>query len=132
MITTKRKPYVRAMPANWWRKLGFYRFYMLREGTAVPAVWFSLELIYGLYALKAGEANWDGFVHFLQNPVVLALNLLTLLAALLHTKTWFELAPKATVLVVKDEKVGPAPFIATLWGVTAVVTVVILAVALIV
>lgn len=34
-MTTKRKPYVRPMTSTWWKKLPFYRFYMLREGTAV-------------------------------------------------------------------------------------------------
>jgi fumarate reductase subunit C len=53
-MTTKRKPYVRPMPSTWWKKLPFYRFYMLREGTAVPTVWFSIVLIYGLFALKHG------------------------------------------------------------------------------
>ncbi len=77
------------------KTLPFYRFYMLREGTAVPAVWFSIELIYGLFALKHGPESWEGFVHFLQNPIVVILNLVTLAAALLHTKTWFDLAPKA-------------------------------------
>ncbi len=50
-MTTKRKPYVRPMTST-VEKLPFYRFYMLREGTAVPAVWFSIELIFGLFALK--------------------------------------------------------------------------------
>ncbi|VEA43292.1 fumarate reductase complex subunit C; membrane anchor polypeptide [Salmonella enterica subsp. enterica] len=59
---------------------------MLREGTAVPAVWFSIELIFGLFALKHGAESWMGFVGFLQNPVVVILNLITLAAALLHTK----------------------------------------------
>lgn len=42
-MTTKRKPYVRPMTSTWWKKLPFYRFYMLREGTAVPAVWSVLN-----------------------------------------------------------------------------------------
>ena len=53
-----------------------------------------------------------------------------LAAALLHTKTWFELAPKAANIIVKGEKMGPEPVIKGLWVVTAVVTVVILFVAL--
>lgn len=53
-MTTKRKAYVRPVPSTWWKNLPFYRFYMLREGTAVPAVWFSLELMYGVFALKHG------------------------------------------------------------------------------
>ena len=114
-MTTKRKPYVRPMPSTWWKKLPFYRFYMLREGTAVPTVWFSIVLIYGLFALKHGAESWAGYIGFLQNPIVVILNLITLAAALLHTKT---------------EKMGPEPVIKGLWVVTAVVTVVILFVAL--
>lgn len=129
-MTTKRKAWVRPMPSSWWKSLPFYRFYMLREGTAVTTVWFSIVLIYGLYALKDGPESWDGFVSFLQNPVVAILNLITLAAALLHTKTWFELAPKASNIVIKDEKMGPEPVIRGLWVVTAVITVVILFVAL--
>lgn len=111
-MTTKRKPYVRPMTSTWWKKLPFYRFYMLREGTAVPAVWFSIELIFGLFALKNGPEAWAGFVDFLQNPVIMIINLITLAAALLHTKTWFELAPKAANIIVKDEK-GPNPMFKT-------------------
>ena len=51
-------------------------------------------------------------------------------AALLHTKTWFELAPKAANIIVKDEKMGPEPIIKSLWAVTVVATIVILFVAL--
>ncbi|EEX5279739.1 fumarate reductase subunit FrdC [Escherichia coli] len=129
-MTTKRKPYVRSMTSTWWKKLPFYRFYMLREGTAVPAVWFSIELIFGLFALKNGPEAWAGFVDFLQNPVIVIINLITLAAALLHTKTWFELAPKAANIIVKDEKMGPEPIIKSLWAVTVVATIVILFVAL--
>ncbi|EET9095492.1 fumarate reductase subunit FrdC [Escherichia coli] len=129
-MTTKRKPYVRPMTSTWWKKLPFYRCYMLREGTAVPAVWFSIELIFGLFALKNGPEAWAGFVDFLQNPVIVIINLITLAAALLHTKTWFELAPKAANIIVKDEKMGPEPIIKSLWAVTVVATIVILFVAL--
>ncbi|MBS5382030.1 MAG: fumarate reductase subunit FrdC [Escherichia coli] len=129
-MTTKRKPYVRPMTSTWWKKLPFNRFYMLREGTAVPAVWFSIELIFGLFALKNGPEAWAGFVDFLQNPVIVIINLITLAAALLHTKTWFELAPKAANIIVKDEKMGPEPIIKSLWAVTVVATIVILFVAL--
>ena len=129
-MTTKRKPYVRTMTPTWWQKLGFYRFYMLREGTSIPTVWFSIELIYGLFAVKNGPESWAAFVGFLQNPIVVILNLITLAAALLHTKTWFELAPKAANIIVKDEKLGPEPVIKGLWAAAAVVTVVVLFVAL--
>ncbi|MGV7962917.1 fumarate reductase subunit FrdC [Photorhabdus tasmaniensis] len=129
-MTTKRKPYVRSMAPNWWQKLGFYRFYILRESTAVMTVWFSILLIYGVFALKGGTQSWDGFVTFLQNPVILLINIVTLLGALLHTKTWFELAPKAANIVIKGEKMGPEPVIKLLWAVTIIVTTIILGIAL--
>ena len=129
-MTTKRKAYVRPMPSTWWKSLPFYRFYMLREGTALPAVWFSIILICGLFSLKHGPESWAGFVGFLQNPIVVILNLIALAAALLHTKTWFELAPKASNIIIKDEKLKPEPIIRGLWVVTGLVTVIILFVAL--
>ncbi|MGL4858933.1 MAG: fumarate reductase subunit FrdC [Enterobacteriaceae bacterium] len=129
--TTKRKPYVRPMAQNWWQKLPFYRFYMLREGTSVLAVWFSLLLLYGLFALKGGPDKWLSFVELLQNPLVFIINIIALVAALLHTKTWFELAPKAVNVVVKDELMSPKPVIIALWVVTALASVIILAVAFI-
>ena len=49
MTTTvsKRKKYVREITPTWWKSWDFYKFYMLREATAVPTVWFSLVLLYG-------------------------------------------------------------------------------------
>ena len=129
-MTTKRKPYVREMTPTWWNKLGFYRFYMLREGTAVVQLWFSLLVMYGVYCRKGGPADWAGYVHFLQNPVVVLVNILTLAGTLLHTVTWFQLAPKAVNIVIKDEKMGPEPIVRLLWVVTLIVNAVILAVAL--
>lgn len=49
--------------------------------------------------------SWAGYIGFLQNPVVVILNLITLAAALLR-KTWFELAPKAANVIIKGEKWG--------------------------
>lgn len=102
---------------------------MVREGTAVPTVWFSIVLIYGLFALKHGAESWAGYIGFLQNPVVVILNLITGGGAAAH-QNWFELAPKAANVIIKGEKMGPEPVIKGLWVVTAVVTVVILFVAL--
>lgn len=118
------------MTPSWWQKIGFYRFYMLREGTSVLAVWFSIVLLYGVFALKGGADNWANFVGFLQNPLVLLIHVVALLAAILHTKTWFDLAPKAANIVINSERMGPMPIVIELWAVTLVVSVIILAVAL--
>ena len=88
-MTTKRKPYVRPMTSTWWKKLPFYRFYMLREGTAVPGVWVRIGLIFGVFAPKKGPGAWGGFVDFFQNPGIVVINPVTLGAALLPPKNWF-------------------------------------------
>jgi fumarate reductase subunit C len=129
-MTTKRKPYVREMKSNWWKNLGFYRFYILRESTAIPQVWFSILLLAGVFSLASGSESWESFVTFLGNPLVLVLNVFTLAATLLHTKTWFELAPKAANIVVNSKKLAESPVIKGLWGLTIVVTAVIFAIAL--
>ncbi|WP_074012330.1 fumarate reductase subunit FrdC [Candidatus Sodalis sp. SoCistrobi] len=124
---TKRRPYTPPMTGSWWRHLGFYRFYMLREATAIPAIWFSLELIGGAVMFNGGEADWARFVAFLQHPLVLVLNIVSLLAALLHTVTWFQLAPKASIIVVGDHKLPPQPIVTGLWVVTALFSLALLA-----
>lgn len=121
-MISKRKPWSPPVNAGWWRHLAFYRFYMLREGTALPALWFSLELIFALYALKGGADQWDAFISFLRHPIVLLLNLVTLAAALLHSKTWFELAPKAAIVIVRGKTLPPQPIIIALWIVMLLVT----------
>lgn len=121
-MISKRKPYLAPVATGWWRQLAFYRFYMLREGTALPALWFSLLLIFGLYALKNGPDSWAHFIAFLRHPLTLLVNLIALAAALLHSKTWFERAPRAANVIVKGEKLKPQPIILMLWIVTLIVT----------
>lgn len=129
-MASKRNAYIRPTGASWWQHSGFYRFYMLRESTAVPSLWFSCELIFGVFALKHGAESWAQFVDFLQHPVVLLLNLASLAAALLHSKTWFDLAPKAAIIIVKGEKLPPEPLVKGLWVVMVVLSLAVLAVAL--
>ena len=101
-----RKPYHREVSWNWWTKNPFYVRYMLREGTAVMALFAVLEILLGvfLFALSAyGDpedpdtiAPYMWFVQdFLANPVVIILNILALAAQLFHMVTWFNLMPKA-------------------------------------
>ncbi|MGB9095438.1 fumarate reductase subunit FrdC [Erwinia sp.] len=130
-MTTKRKPFQRPMPANWWQKSGYYRFYMLREATALPALWFSVEMIFGLFALKNGEQSWQAFVTVLQHPFMLLMNTVALAAALLHSKTWFELAPKAQVIMLGGKKMPSAPVIKCLWVLMVLISLILLTWALI-
>ncbi|MGP1924598.1 MAG: fumarate reductase subunit FrdC [Arsenophonus sp. NEOnobi-MAG3] len=130
-MTTKRKPYVRKMLSNWWKQIRFYRFYIIREATAIPQIWFSLVVLYGVLSLTEGAESWSNYVGLLHNPIILLINVFTLIATLFHTKTWFELLPKAINIVIKNKKIAQETIIKLLWGITFLVTFIILSVALI-
>ncbi len=124
-VASKRKKYVREVKATWWKKLDFYKFYVLRESTSVPTVWFCLELFYGLICLTNGTFGTT-FVAFLQNPVIVILNIITLGAALLHSFTFFNMAPQMMNVIVKNERLDAKLVSRIFWGVTAVVSIITL------
>ena len=119
-----RKPYHREVSWNWWTKNPFYVRYMLREGTAVMALFAVLEILLGvfLFALSAyGDPEDPDTVapymwwatDFLGNPVVIALNIVTLGAQLFHMVTWFNLMPKAVRVFLNKNSTERLPDIAT-------------------
>ncbi len=128
-MTTKRKAYVREMNADWWTKLGFYKAYMVREATAIPTVWFCLVLLYGLISLGNGTFATD-FLTFLKNPLIVIFNLVSLVAMLYHAKTLFIMTPQVLDIMVKGEKLPVEKGAKIMWGITAVISVIVLALAL--
>ncbi len=129
-MTTKRKPYVREIKPSWWQNLGFYKFYIFREATCLPTLWFSLLLTFGVIAMGRGQESAIAFLSFLQNPIVLLLNIITLVATLFHAKTWFDLVPKAVNLIIKGEKFPNSILVKGMWVLMVIATIAILALAL--
>lgn len=124
-VASKRKKYVREVTPTWWKRLDFYKFYVLRESTAVPTIWFCLELFYGLVCL--GNNTFESsFVSFLQNPLVVVLNIITLGAVLLNSLTFFNMAPQMMNIIVKNERINVKLVSQVFWGITAVVSLIAL------
>ncbi|MCK3654952.1 fumarate reductase subunit C [Pasteurellaceae bacterium Macca] len=119
---SKRKKYVREVTPTWWKKLDFYKFYVLRESTAVPTLWFCLVLLYGLVCLGSEGKNFVDFIAFLQNPLVVILNIITLGAVLLNSFTFFNMAPQMMNVIVKNERINTKLVSKVFWGITAVVS----------
>lgn len=120
-VTSKRKKYVREVSSTWWKRLDFYKFYVLRESTAVPTLWFCLELFYGVVCLNNGKFDTN-FVHFLQNPLVVILNIITLGAVLLNSATFFKMAPQMMNIIVKNQRLDVKLVSQVFWGITALVS----------
>ncbi len=103
-----RKPYQPRQSRWWWTKNPFFLRYMIREGTSIFVLIYSLLLIFGLYQLKQGEAGWQQWLALINHPAVIVFNLMALAASLYHATTWFKLAPKIMVVRLGDWKL-PEP-----------------------
>ena len=129
VTVSKRKKYVRPMTATWWQKLDFYKAYMVREATSIFAVWFCIVLLYGVRCLASNPVPGLGivdFIGFLRNPIVVFLNIITLIATLYHTATYFVMTPKVMNIIVKNERLPHHVLRNALWAVTAVISVIAL------
>ncbi|MDE3995396.1 fumarate reductase subunit FrdC [Glaesserella parasuis] len=124
MTTTasKRKKYVREVKPTWWKALDFYKFYVLRESTSVPTIWFCLVLFYGLACLGKENGFVENFIPFLQNPLVVVLNIIILGAVLLNSFTFFGMAPQMMNVIVKNERIDVKLVSRVFWGITAFVS----------
>jgi len=120
---SKRKPYTRELPTNWWMKQLFYTKYMLREGSSVFITVYSLILAWGLLRLSQGEVAFNAWLDSLGNPVAIIFHLIALVFALYHTVTWFSLAPKAVDLWIKGKRLDDQKIISGHYAVFVIVTV---------
>ena len=90
--------YQPVMARTWWLQHRYFQMYMLREATVLPLLFFIGCLLYGLYCLSLGEAQWQHWLAFMAQPWVVLLNLLAFIASLFHAKTFFELFPRVMPL----------------------------------
>ena len=89
----------------WWLGRWSYLRFILREISSVFVAWFVIELLLGLSSLSRGPHDYAGFQNFLRNPLVVALNFVSLFFVLFHAITWFNLAPKAMAVRVGGRRV---------------------------
>ncbi len=89
----RSRPYVRPMN-GWWLKNPRYVRYMIREATSVFVGLYALILLVGLACLGRSEEAYAAWLGALEHPLTVVFHLVALAAALLHTVTWFAVAPK--------------------------------------
>ncbi|MBW2288920.1 MAG: fumarate reductase subunit C [Deltaproteobacteria bacterium] len=102
-----RKPYVRTISNTWWLEKPEYTLYMLRELTSVFVGGYAVVMLVGLKRLSEGQAAYEGFLAALTSPLAIALHVLALLFAVLHSATFFFAAPAALPLQIGEKKVSP-------------------------
>ncbi|GAB2638325.1 fumarate reductase subunit FrdC [Vibrio panuliri] len=123
---SNRKPYVREMKRTWWQSSPFYRFYMLREATVLPLILFTLFLTFGLGALVKGPEAWQGWLDFMANPIVVAINIVALAGSLLHAQTFFSMMPQVMPIRIKGKLLDKKLIVLGQWAAVAFISLVVL------
>lgn len=119
-MTTKRKPYVREVSNTWWKKNDFYKRYMVREASCLATIWFCIVLLVAVVKLLTND--FGSFVGFMQNPLSIIANIVSLGLILYHAATLFTMTPEVMSFIVKGERLNPAILRNVFWGITAFVS----------
>lgn len=99
--------YVKRVPIFWWIKKWSYTKFILRELSSVVVAAYAVVLILLVSAVHAGPDDYHALIDAFRNPVSIGLHVVALGFALLHSVTWFNLAPKAIVIRVGKWVVPP-------------------------
>jgi fumarate reductase subunit C len=82
------------MSTWWWLGRWSYLLFILREVSSVFVAWSVAYLLLVVYAVSQGQP----FPRWASNPLIVGLNVVSLLFVVYHAVTWFNLAPKAMVV----------------------------------
>ena len=106
------RPYVRPVAIFWWLRRRSYLLFVLRELSSVFVAWFVVYLLLLVDAIHAGAGEYSRFLDWSGQAWVLVLNMVSLAFVLLHTVTWFGLAPRAIVVRLLGRRVPPRAILA--------------------
>ncbi|MET7622712.1 hypothetical protein, partial [Streptomyces sp. NPDC005408] len=104
--------YRKPVPIFWWLGRRSYLAFVLRELTSVFVAWFVVFLLLLAGAVAEGPGEYERFQDWSATWWVILLNAIALLFVLLHTLTWFGLAPRAMVVRLRGRRVRPGLIIA--------------------
>ncbi|HYN24289.1 MAG TPA: hypothetical protein VES69_04530 [Pyrinomonadaceae bacterium] len=88
----------------WWTLQWKYLKFILRELSSLSVAYFVVLTLLQLRALSRGPASYAAFQEWLKSPIVMALNVISLLFVLFHTITWFNLTPSAMPVRVRGKR----------------------------
>lgn len=89
----------------WWLGSWRYLLFILRELSSVAVAWSVVLTILLLRSLLLGPEAYARLTQCLRSPWMIALNIVTFCFLLLHTITWFNLAPRAMPVRVGGKRV---------------------------
>ena len=93
------------MSTYWWLERRSYFAFIMREVSSVFIAWLVVFLMLLVRAVGRGDASYQQFLDWSGQPLLVALNILSLSFVVFHAITWFNLAPKAIVVHVRQRPV---------------------------
>ena len=106
----------------WWLRKRTYFVFVMRELSSIFIAWFVVFLMRLLSAVGDSRSAYDHFLDWASSPLVVALNVLTLVFITLHAVTWFSLTPQAMAVQVRGRAVPGSVIIAAQYVGLAIVS----------
>jgi fumarate reductase subunit C len=88
----------------WWLGRWPYVKFILRELSSVAVAWTVAFTLLQLRYLSLGSDAYATFTRRASSPIIIALNVIAFAFLLLHSITWFNLAPKAMAVRVGGKR----------------------------
>ncbi len=107
--------YRREIKRTWWTQIPFYIMYMVREGTAIFMLLYTMHLMVGLNALSQGKEAFVSWSNAQNTPFLMGFAFICFVMAMYHTATWFFATPKVMPIQIKDKKVPAKVIISAHW-----------------
>ncbi|HKR31641.1 MAG TPA: hypothetical protein VJT08_14255 [Terriglobales bacterium] len=89
----------------WWLDKSAYVKFILRELSSVAVAWTVALLLVQIRAISSGGDAYTRFLHRMSSPWMIAINIFAFAFLMLHSITWFNLAPKAMAVRIRGIRV---------------------------
>jgi len=97
--------YRRRVSTWWWLGDWKYLRFILRELSSLAVAWFVLLTLLGVRAAAQSAAAYAGYLEWMRNPLLVALNVVAFFFLVFHTITWFQAAPQAMAVRIGGRRV---------------------------
>lgn len=84
----------------WWLEKGSYFAFIVRELSCVFVGWFVVYLLLLVRAVSQGEPAYQQLLAWSATPLILSVNIVSLLSVAFHAVTFFAAAPRAMIVKV--------------------------------
>ena len=102
------KLHTKRVPILWWMHRWVDIRFITRELTSVFVAGYAVIFLFYIRSVSQGPEAFARFSERLASPLFIALHCFALVALIYHSITWFNLAPKAMVVKVGENRIPNA------------------------